>query len=518
MTLLRSIATVGGFTLISRGLGFVRDMLIAAVLGAGMVADAFVVAFRLPNLFRSLFAEGAFSAAFVPLFAERLTEDGPEGARAFSEQALGVLVTALLLFVFLFEALMPAAMYVIAPGFADEPEKFALAVLLTRITFPYLLFISMASLMSGVLNSLGRFAAPAATPILLNLTMIGAVFGLAPFTPTPGHALAWGISAAGAAQFAWLLVSCAQAGMALRLSRPRLTPGVRRLLKRILPVAVGAGMYQVNLLIGTMLATLLPAGAISYLFYADRVSQLPLGVVGVAVGTALLPLVSRQIKSGDEGGALHSQNRAIEFACLLTLPAAAALIVIAQPIVSVLFQRGAFGPAETQATAAALAVFAAGLPAFVLVKALTPAFFARDDTKTPIRVAGVSLAANVILNLVLMGPFRHVGIAAAATLAAWINVAGLGVVLHRRGHLVADARLRARLPRALLATLLMAVCLALADHALADVFRAPFRFRLGALTVLVGGGLGAFALFAKLAGAAHVADLKQLFRSPGPAP
>ncbi len=499
--------------MVSRVLGFVRDMLIAAVLGAGMVADAFVVAFRLPNLFRSLFAEGAFSAAFVPLFAERLSRDGPAAARAFSEQALSVLATTVLAFVLLMEALMPLAMHVFAPGFADEPAKFELAILLTRLTFPYLLFISLASLMAGVLNSLGRFAAAAATPILLNLTLIAAVVGLAPLTPTPGHALAWGIAAAGAGQFVWLLVGCARAGMALRLRRPRLTPAVGVLLRRILPVAAGAGMYQVNLLIGTVIATLLPAGAISYLFYADRVAQLPLGVVGVAVGTALLPLISRQLKSGDEAAAHHSQNRAVEVTCLLTLPAAAALMTIAEPVIAVLFERGAFGPRETAATAAALRVFAAGLPAYVLIKALIPAFFARDDTRTPIKIAAVALIANVVLNLVLMGPLQHVGIAAAAVTAAWINMIALAVVLHRRGHLRPDDRLRRRLPRTIAATASMALALAAGQAGLAEMLAGGLASRGTALVLLVGGGLAVFGFFAKVLGAAEVADLRRLRRS-----
>ncbi len=358
--------------MVSRVFGFARDILIAAILGAGPVADVFFVAFKFPNLFRRLFAEGAFAAAFVPLFAGLVETDGKDAARAFAEQALSVLLWTLLVFVAVVQMAMPVLMVGFAPGFVGDPAKFDLAVQLTRITFPYLLFISLVSLMAGVLNSLGRFWAAAATPILLNVCLIGAVLGLSPMMETPGHALAWGVAGAGMVQFVWLLFHCARAGMRLRLPRPRLTPKVRLLARRILPVAVGAGIYQINLLIDTIIASLLPSGSISYLFYADRVNQLPLGIVGVAVGTALLPMLSRQLRGGQAGAAMHSQNRALEFAFLLTLPAAAALIVIADPVIAVLFERGAFGPAEVRATAAALAVYAVGLPAYVLVKALTP--------------------------------------------------------------------------------------------------------------------------------------------------
>ncbi len=262
MALLRSIATVGGYTMMSRIFGFVRDILIAAMLGAGPIADAFFVAFKLPNFFRRLFAEGAFNAAFVPLFTGRLATDGRAAAQSFAAQVIAVMVTALLVFVTVFQIAMPVLMYGLAPGFAAEPAKFALAVDLTRITFPYLLFISLVSLLGGVLNSLGRFAAAAATPILLNLILIGSLLGAAPYLPTPGHALAWGVAVAGIVQFLWLIIACRRAGMSFRLPRPRLTPQVRRLLRLMLPGAVGAGVVQINLVIDIVIASLLPTGAI----------------------------------------------------------------------------------------------------------------------------------------------------------------------------------------------------------------------------------------------------------------
>jgi len=512
MVLLRSIATIGGLTLVSRVFGFARDILIAAVLGAGPVADAFFVAFKFPNLFRRLFAEGAFAAAFVPIFAGLLETEGTAKARAFAEQALSVLVTALIVFVAVMQMAMPFAMYGMAPGFADVPEKFDLAVQFARITFPYLLFISLVSLIAGVLNSYKRFAAAAATPILLNICLIVAALALAPFTPTPGHALAWGVVAGGVVQFLWLFYSCGRQGIWLRLPRPRITPPVKLLMVRAVPVAIGAGIYQINLLIDTVIASFLPSGSVSYLFYADRVNQLPLGIVGVAVGTALLPLLSRQLKCGQETEALHSQNRALEFAFLLTVPAAAALVVIAGPVISVLFQRGAFGAAEAQATAAALTAYATGLPAYVLIKALTPGYFARGDTKTPVKIAAATTVINLLLNLALMGPFLHVGIAIATAISSWINAGLLGYILYRRGQFAVDDRLKRRLPRILLASAGMTGVLVLSHRALIPWFEADLVFRAGALAALVLAGLATFVVLAQLFGAAGLRDLRSLMR------
>jgi putative peptidoglycan lipid II flippase len=507
MALLRSVATVGSYTLLSRVLGFVRDILTAALLGAGPVADAFFVAQRLPNLFRSLFAEGAFSAAFVPLFAGAMAEHGKEAARAFAEDALAVLLAALLAAVLLGEIFMPAVMRIIAPGFGDDPDKFALAVALARITFPYLLFIALVALQGGVLNSVDRFAAAAATPILLNLFLIGALLLMNRFAWHDGRALAWAITAAGLAQFLWLMVSCARAGLALRLPVPRLTPGVRRTLAIMGPGAIGAGVTQVNLLISTALASFLPGGSVSYLYYADRLNQLPLGVVGIAVGTAMLPPLSRQLRLGDVPAAVATQNRGLELALLLTLPAAVALAVLARPIFAVLFQRGAFSPADTAATAAALAAYAAGLPAFVLVKVLAPAFFARHDTATPVKVAVVAVAVNLGLTIVLMQFLAAVGIALATSCAGWLNALTLLALLARRGHFRLDRRARRNLPRVALAAFGMGAILALLRMAAAPAFVAPVLIRIAALAGLIGAGLAVFALLTLVLGIAEWRDL-----------
>ena len=512
MALYRSIATVGGWTMASRVLGFARDILIAAFMGAGPVADAFFVAFKFPNLFRRLFAEGAFNAAFVPQFAGTLATRGQTAAVAFAEATLAVMVSVLVPFTVLAMLTMPWLMVVIAPGFLAAPETFALAVELTRITFPYLLFMALVALLAGVLNSLERFAAAAAAPIVLNIILIAALVLLRGVLPTAGHALAWGVAAAGIAQFVMVAVACERAGVGLRLPRPRLTPQVRKMLRLMVPGAIGAGVVQINLLIDTILASTLPAGAISYLYFADRVNQLPLGVVGVAVGIALLPLLSRQLRAGDLAAAADSQNRAIEVALLLTVPAAAALVAIPGPIVLVLFERGAFDPAATLATARALGAFALGLPAYVLIKALTPGFFAREDTTTPVKIAFVAMLYNVVAALVLMQFLGHVGIALATASSAWINAALLAFTLRRRGYLRFDARLKARLPRIAAAAAVMGGALAAVTSQLGGVLAGPPVPRAIVLAGLIGGGLALYGLAAQLLGAARLSELKRMLR------
>lgn len=510
MNLLRAITTVGGYTMVSRVAGLVRDVLIAAALGAGTVADCYFVALRLPNLFRRLFAEGAFSAAFVPIFSGLVETDGKAAAKKFADEAFSVLALLLLALTLLFEAAMPWAMYGLAPGFDAVPGKMELATELSRISFPYLLFISLVSLQSGVLNSLGRFAAAAAAPILLNLTLIAAVLVFAGSAEDAGRALSWGLSAAGVIQFAWLAYHCKRAGLPVAPVRPRLSPEVRRLGRRIMPVVFGASLYQINQLIGTILASLLAEGAVSYLSYADRVAQVPFGVIGVAVGTALLPTLARQIKAGNGEAALHSQNRGLEFALLMTLPATVALIVIAGPIIAVLFERGQFTAADTAATAATLAAYASGLPAYVLVRVLAPGFFARDDTVTPVRIAAASMIVNMGLNVVLMQVWAYVGIALASSLAAWLNAGLLWFVLNRRGFLKLDARLARRLPRIALAAALMAGVLVLGGMALEGALAGSTLARIAALAALVAAGLAAFGVFAQALGAAAVADLRRM--------
>ncbi len=516
--MLRAFATVGSLTLLSRLLGFVRDVLIARYLGAGLAADCFFVAFKLPNFFRRLFAEGAFSAAFVPLFARALgreaTSAGRRRARAFAEDALASLLVVLLLFTALAEAAMPWIMVGLAPGFLDAPEKFALAVDLTRLTFPYLLLISLVALFSGILNALGRFAAAASAPILLNLVLISALLVGHDSAELTAHALALGVSVAGIVQFLWLAGAAWRAGFALRLRRPRLTPGVRRLLRIMLPVAIGAGVMQVNLVFDVVLASFLPQGSLSYLFYADRLNQLPLGVIGIAVGTVLLPRLSRALAGGRDEEVQHNHNRAIEFALLLTLPAATALAIIPAPLIRALFEHGAFSAEATGLTAHALAAFALGLPAFVLVKVLVPGFFAREDTKTPVTFGLIAMAANVILSLALIWSLAHVGLALATTLAAWLNVALLGTRLVRRKLLVPDRRLRSRLVRMLAASAGMGGLLWVVDGRLMPAGTLANGMEIAVAAALVALGLASYGALAVLFGAVRRGDLRDAFARP----
>lgn len=514
MSLVRNFATVGGATATSRVLGFVRDIFIAAALGTGPVADAFFVAFRFPNLFRRLFAEGAFNSAFVPLFAKALEGDGEQSAHRFGEEALAALLTALLIFVALAEIAMPLLMYVMAPGFVADPEKFDLAVFLTRIAFPYLALVSLVAFYSGVLNARRRFAAAAFAPALLNVVFILAlwlVFWLDfDDQPAAGILLSWATLVGGVAQLAVVVYAAGRAGTIFRLRRPRLTAGVKRLWTLAVPGVLAGGITQINIVIGTMIASLAP-GAVSYLYYADRIYQLPLGIVGIAIGIVLLPDLSRQLRSGRMDLIDHTQNRSLEFAMALTLPAAVALVVMSVPIINVLFQRASFGPADTVATAAALAVFAVGLPAFVMVKVFSPGFFAREDTRTPMLFAGVSVAVNVAFSLMLFPYFAHVGIAIATSLAGWVNALLLAETLRRRGQFRLDGLLRKRLPLLVAASVAMGVCLYGAMLALAPFLAEPgILVRALAVGILVMGGVVLFAVFCQLTGAF---DFRELFKS-----
>ncbi len=405
--MLKSILTNSTFTMISRVLGFIRDVLMAHILGAGLVSDCFFVAFKLPNFFRRLFAEGAFNAAFVPMFSKTLESGASQQlamvkAKDFAEQVLAVLLVTLLLVFGVFEIFMPYVMYVLAPGFSDEPERYNLAVDLTRTTFCYLLFISLVSLYSGILNTLMKFAVTAAAPILLNVALITALVGFSAVTKTPGHALAWGVAAAGVLQLVWVAGAAGRSGMALRLRLPKFSKDVMDFVKLIAPAALGAGAMQLNLMMDNVLASFLPKGSISYLYYADRINEFPIGVIGVAVGTVLLPFLSRQLAAGNEKDALNSLNRAMELVLLLTLPAAAACLVVATPLIQVLFQSGQFTAADTAPTVYTLMAFSLGLPAYVLVKILTPGYYARHDTRTPVRFAMICIGVNFCLNVILM--------------------------------------------------------------------------------------------------------------------
>ena len=516
MNLARALGSVGGLTLASRVLALVRDSLQATFVGAGFASDAFLVAFRLPNMFRALFAEGAFSAAFVPMFNRKVGEEGELSAGLiFAERALAMLFPVLLLLTVAMIAAAWPITWALSGGFNDPtPAQFAYAVSLSRITIPYLGLISLVSLLGGILNSLDRFWVNAAAPILLNVAMVGgllAFHGADPFETARVQAIS--VTVGGVLQLLWLVYACRRAGVSLRLRAPRIDDDVRKLFGLILPAAVGAGATQLNLLISTALAgALLAPGAISYIYYADRLNQLPLGLIGIGLGTILLPTISRLLGAGKEAEAMETQNRGIELALFLTLPATVAFLIAAEPIIRGLFQHGAFTADDTVKCAWALAAFSLGLPSYVLVKVLTPGFYARQDTKTPVRYAMISVGVNIALNLALIPSVGHVGPPLATAIAATINVALLYRTLAKRGHFAADARLKRRLPRLALAAILMGVALWAGEALLDPYLTATFWTRVTALVVLVAAGGAAYALASLVTGAYRVADLKALVR------
>ena len=458
MSLFKSVATFGGLTLVSRVTGFLRDMVLASYLGAGAVSDAFVVAFKLPNLFRSLFAEGAFTSAFVPLFSQKLVAEGKKRSIFFAAQAISVLVLFVGVFVLLFELLMPWVVEALAPGFRSEPEKMELATQLCRITFPFLLLISLVSFQGGILNSFEKFAAPATAPIILNLMMIFSVFLFVPFTPTPAHGFALGITTAGLLEVFWLRYFLRRLDIKihpyLHIKKILQNPEIKTLFKRIAPGVVGAGIYQINMAVDTILVSLVGTGAISWLYYANRLQQLPLGVIGAAISVALLPILSKCLKEQQTDEARRTQDKAVEYGLLLSLPAAVLLIVLAEPIVSLLFQHGKFLPEDAVKTAYAVIAYSVGLPCYVMTKALMPNFFARGDTVTPVKYSAVVFMTNLVFILLLMHTYGHIGIACATTIAAFVSLLQYVIGLKKRGYWQFSRQLAGKICRIILVSFL----------------------------------------------------------------
>jgi putative peptidoglycan lipid II flippase len=522
--LVSGFVTVGFWTLASRLLGFARDILIAAYLGAGPVAEAFLIAFSLPNMFRRFFAEGAFNMAFVPLFAKKV--EGGDDALGFARDAFAGMLLLLSLFTAAGIVLMPALVLAMASGFAAD-ERFALAVEYGRLAFPYILFISLAALLSGVLNATGRFLAAAAAPVLLNVIFIMAVLiGAALGRPLSdsigvsvdealglrvGDTLALSVPIAGAAQFALVWWAASRAGFRLTPRRPRLTPELKRLAVIAAPAALAGGVVQVNLLIGRQVASFFE-GAVAWLSYADRLYQLPLGVVGIAIGVVLLPDLSRRLRADDVAGGRDAFNRAGEMALALTVPAAMALAVIPGPIVDVLFRRGAFDAADAAATALAVAVYGAGLPAFVLQKVLQPLFFAREDTRRPFYYALVALAVNAGIAIGLAPVIGYIAAAFGTTLAGWAMVALLWRGSRRMGAAAElDARFLRRLGRIVASSALMGVVLLVASRALAPWLEQGAT-RYAALALLVFIGIAAYFGLGHLLGAFRLGEFRRALR------
>lgn len=512
MTLLRAMATVAGMTALSRITGFVRDIFTAAILGAGPVADAFFVALKLPNFFRRVTAEGAFSVSFVPLYSKTLEKEGEGKADIFASNVFMMMLAGLSLFTVLCMALMPFIIYGIAPGFDADPERFNLATELSRITFPYLLLMSLSALVGGVLNAHERFAPFAFAPVLFNLCLVAALL-VADYAPSAGHAMAWGIFVSGFVQLFWLLACARRVRFKLRWSWPKLDADTKKMFILMGPGIVGAGVMQINVFIDLIIASFLPEGSISYLYYADRLNQLPLGTVGIAVGTALLPLLSKALAGGREDEAKTLFNRALEYCFIMALPAAAALAVIPLPIISVLFERGAFTAADSAATAAVLSGYAVGLPAYIAIKIFSTIHWARHDTVTPVKIAVVGALVNIALALCFI-PFLGVaGIALATGLSGWLQ---FGQHLYAlRGLEVAhfDAQFKTNTLKIVASVAAMCVVLVGLHIAVADMLVAESSLKkLIALAVLVGGGGGVYAGMILLTGAVKISEIAKFLK------
>lgn len=439
MGLMSKFFSVGSATLGSRFLGFAREALIAATLGAGPVADAFYAAFRFPNLFRRLFAEGAFNTAFVPLFAKELEANGKAGARDFAEQILSVLIFVLLSISALAMIFMPYLVgTIIAPKFITSPEKFDLTILLTRIMFPYLAAMSLVAMFSGILNSFRKYFLAAFAPVLLNIVLVGVLlyaFWQDLDDANIGISLAWGVAFSGVVQLALLTYGVVKEGFPLRPRIPKITPPVKRLLVLAVPTAIAGGITQINLLVGQIIASA-QDGAISIMNYADRLMQLPLGVIGIAIGVVLLPELTRALTAKDEQEAITLQNRSLEFGLGLTIPAAVGLFVIPLPLIALIYERGAFTREISETTSMVLAAFAIGLPSFVLIKIFQPSFYAREDMRTPMWFSGANAIINIVLSLLLFPIYGVVGLAISTSIAGWVNAILLGGTLYWQSHFV----------------------------------------------------------------------------------
>lgn len=484
--LIQGFLTVGFWTLASRVLGFAREIMIFALIGAGPVLDAFYAAFRLPNMFRRFFAEGAFNAAFVPMFSKKY--EAGDDPRQFANDALNGLSLVVLILIALAMVFMPGLVWITAEGFYGD-ARFDLTVGYGRVVFPYIFFMSLAALFSGVLNATGRFAAAAAAPVLLNVVAVSAL--------TLGYLmggevilwLVWAIPAAGIAQIALVWIAAEKAGVRLRFGRPRWTPDMSHMVRVAVPAALASGVMQINLVVGQLVASR-TEGAVSWLFAADRLYQLPLGVVGIAVGIVLLPELSRRLKAGDDTGARDAYSRANEFALALTLPSAVALLLIPLALVSVMYERGATSASDSQAIAWAVAIYGVGLPAFVLQKLLQPLFFAREDTKSPFRYALYSMVINAALAFGLHPLLGWLAPAVATTVAGWAMVAFLMLGARGFGDVAkVDFRFRQRAPRIVLASAIMGAALLVVEWALGDaLFRDGWRY-LALLALVSAGGI-----------------------------
>ncbi len=511
------ILTVGGITLLSRVTGFLRDILLAAVLGAGPVADAFFVALRLPNHFRAIFAEGAFNAAFVPAYARICGESGDRTVRLFTDRVFTLLLASQVVLLAMALLFTPGVIDLLAPGFSKDPVRFAVAVELTRITFPYLLLVSLVTLYGGILNALDRFAAAAAAPILLNLSMM-MTLALAAFFPTAGHAAAWGVLIAGVLEFLLVAGDAARRGVLPRLCWPRFDAEVMIFLKRFGPATIGSAGTQIALFADTIIASFLAAGALSALYYADRLNQLPIGVIGIAAGTVLLPEMARRITAGDEPGARHSQNRAIELTLLLSLPCLVAFLLVPELIMRALFGRGAFTAADAHASAVTLMAYAIGLLPFVLMRSASVTFLARGDTTTPVKALFAGVAVNVALKILLMNQYAQAGLAFATSMGAWINLFLLVWFASRQKLLAIDRHLTQSAAKLAIAAVALGVALFVCERPIASVAPTALRDEITLFALMFVGGLAYGGAVALLFGKEWLAAFRRRSRAAPPAP
>lgn len=518
MNLLKATGTIGGLTMVSRVLGFARDMIAARLLGASHANDAFNLAFLLPNIFRRLFAEGAFSSGFVPLFSRRLASGGTEEAERFSNEILAVFMPALLAITVLFVIFMPGLLLLIVPEYAETPGKLELATELTRWTFPYLLFISLVALLSGVLNSLTRFAVAAFAPALLNVALIVGLLIAPDNDLAVVRYMAGAVLVGGIVQFALCWVAVRRAGIRLYFGRPRLTPAVRELVILILPATIAAGVYQISQLFYAYFSASLGEGALTMLSYADRLNQLPLSIIGTALGVAILPSISQAIARDDEAAASDVQARAFDLSMLLTLPATLALMVAAFPIIGALYRAGEYSIEAAQTTASILAILVTGLPAYVLVKVLTPAFYARKDVKTPVTIAMTVLALSIPANFILIPQIGIYSLATVTSASAWINFVLLFGILYARGQFRMPVWLVSRVARQIVAALCMAGALFVLRSVLADWFLGSAIERVVGLGLLVGTGAVIYFGVAFLIGGVDRQALASLRRRKAPTP
>jgi putative peptidoglycan lipid II flippase len=512
MKLLKAMATIASFTMLSRIAGMVRDMLTASMLGAGALADAFFVALKLPNFFRRIAGEGAFSVSFIPIYSKTMEQEGEDEAAKFAGQVFSIMSIILCVFTAIMMLIMPWVINVIAPGFREGTERYDLAVILTQITFPYLLLMSLTALFGGMLNTHGKFAPFSAAPIIFNVTIILALLGFSQFFPSAAHAMAIGVTVSGVLQLGMMIYFIKRHKIKFLWQRPQLSEKTKHLFKLMGPGVLAAGVFQVNLFADMMIASLLPSGAISYLYYADRLNQLPLSMVGIAVGTALLPMLSRALSCHNQAESHDLYNRSLEFCFFAALPAAVALLIIPFQMVSTLFEHGKFTATDSLTTSYVLMGYGIGLPAYVASKIFMTVFWAHQDTVTPVKIAILTALSNIALSLLLIGWLGVAGIALATGLVGWLQVYLLRRKLKEKITLEFDDRLKDVFPKMAVCSAIMGVVLFLVSSLLEPYFEASLPIKIMALVGLIASGGIAYLIGVQVTGVLRLSDIKRYLK------